>query len=206
MSLLIGTGPQGDGLLAIVRRVEEWFRLPFVVAKYAQLRAKVPVIAFGWKEREIQLNQDAEGGNRIVFMPGSGLSKRTYGTIARSERSEVSPRANRRWDLPATVSIWAVDTTNLDDDRLQWSAVTGMVERLVQAIDDYATVENPTSSTVVDFGTPYQDEFSVNRHYGVELLVPMAVRTYLRGIPLDQVTNPTVVVTKEPFNTLPPAD
>lgn len=202
-SLILGAGPQCSGLLYVTRGVREFFGQSFVQTKYAQERVKTPAVTItSWKAREIQLNQDVEGGNRIAFMPGWGLSKRSYGAIEDPDQLDSSPRTLGKWPLKCTASIWAVDNADTDDDERQWGAVERMVECFRQAVQ-YATVRDATTTTRVKFGELYDDEFSTNRHYGVELLVPMTVKVYLRDIPFDQVVGATVQITKEPFGTKP---
>ncbi|MDB4996650.1 MAG: uncharacterized protein JWM74_4082 [Myxococcaceae bacterium] len=130
-----------SGSVALVKAVRAFF-------EDSQITAKV---SLGWKERAKQDNQGAGGANRVVFTPSDdsgaggritavrGVGDRLDGDLAAG--TAESRRGLFNWERIFLVSVWAVDTSTLNDpenEEAQIEAVELLFEHVMQAVQAFA--------------------------------------------------------------------
>lgn len=122
-------------------------RTPHIVALYSAVKDFFAAqswnasIAFGRKARDLIINQGPGGANRVVFIPGALDPNQTApSSVDAGEFTEprgpggTNPRRLYWWHQPATLSIWAVDTSDLTDDAKQHAALVTLIEQTMIAI------------------------------------------------------------------------
>lgn len=134
------------------------------------------VTACGWKERPQQINQGPGGANRIVLYPGRkpGGETAAAGELTRENRpSTTNPRALITWRKLMTMSIWAADTSNLQDEELQIAAVEQLLEWAIQAA--HYAVDPATQVAVgvanLEWGSLEYTIPPVNMRFGQEIML-----------------------------------
>lgn len=149
-------------------------------------------VVFGVRELTKQINQGPNGANRVVFSPdpngdgGTILPPR----LKASGGQAGSPRPIVTWEKLLIVSIWAVDTSDKDNELLQFVAVENLFESTVQAVRSYAHAD-------ITWGSPKWTTSPVELLFGKEIRVPLRFRGALFSLPND-VRNPTPVVNRDP--------
>lgn len=167
---------------ALVCAVQEYFVANNVSAN----------VVFGVRELTQQINQGAGGANRVVFAPdpngdaGSVMDPR----LRASPGGPGSPRPIVTWEKLFIVSVWAVDTSNKDDELLQFVAVENLFESTVQAVRAFAHAD-------ITWGSPKWTTTPVELAFGRELRVPMKFRGALFALP-NVVRTPTAVINRDP--------
>jgi len=210
MSLVRVQGPQRSGLLALVEGLRAWFALPFVAAKCAEERVRIPVIGrTGWRQREQQLNTSPEGGNRVLLLPGNASG--ALGTLAMPERPGVGYGGNPRllWTnlRVVTASVWSYDPDNPDDEEAQIEASDQLVELTLQGLDKSfrATLDDAGETVVEVAGTGAilpgatlrrDTKVSVNAVMGLEVLIEFVHVEPLYDMPNDLITEVLPVIEK----------
>lgn len=96
-------------------------------------------VHLGWRKRDASgITHGDDVANRVVFVPSALAGK--GGKIAAphqpGERNadEFSTRTLRTWERAITVCVWAVDSTDPDDEEKQISAVETLFEWTVRAV------------------------------------------------------------------------
>lgn len=149
------------------------------------------VVAFGRRARPRHDNQGGAGGsNRVVVMPGDGEGGRAGRIIGARKNVGENPMPIVTWEKLFTVSVWAVDTTDPEDELKQFVAVEQLFELTVAAIRASAhadgSIGDPSWTTLA----PHE------RIYGRELLFPLSLRGPLFG-PQSPTATPTLVISKQ---------
>lgn len=201
MSLVLTTSPQGSGLLALADGLREHLKLSWIATKYAAHGAPAPFVGkTGWKVRE-QNEASPEGGNRLLLIPGHGTgTSRQHGALElprhsgigtpgwNAKDSEGTARTNWTWPRRFTLSVWSYDPRDDRDEELQITASDTLLE---MALAGLVAVGR---GSVFAAGEIYQDPFSANAPFGIELLVPLVHREPLYALPNDVITDVSVVV------------
>ena len=188
----LGSAPRGDPLVSLTEKLRSFFGQPWVQTKYGYEGTDVPVVADpGWRSRQVQLNADPAGANRLVLMPGWGLNGKDLGSFTQPIRSSSKPRtlATQRYNF--TLSAWAVDNSDVHNDGLQAAAAWSLVQSAWQGLSASAT------ANVLPGGKNYRDDYSVNLSYGWEILAEFTVLARIYDFPLDQSVGVTPTVIKE---------
>lgn len=147
-------------------------------------------VAFGLKELTKQVNQGPGGANRVVFSPdpdgdaGEILPPR----LKHHHPGKGSPRAIVNFRKKLIVSVWAVDTSDLANEALQYAAVEQLLEYTVQAV---RSVHHADS----EWEKPQWVKKDVELAFGRELRVALYLKGALFNIPND-VRTPGPVVNK----------
>lgn len=121
-----------SGLVALAKGVQGVFDAQGIDA----------VVATGVKQRTFQINQGPGGANRVVFIPGvldpsqQAPKVRDAGVFSKPRHNHAPPKPREIawWHKTISVSIWAVDTSNKDDEFTQMAAVENLLEVTVAAI------------------------------------------------------------------------
>ncbi len=160
-------------------------------------------VLFGWKEYYAQINQGADGGNRIVFVPGNALQDGADGPFsgvksvgdfditpppAVGEDAPAGIRARRLFDVNcnAMISIWGVDPARPQDDAASYEAVARLREDLVRAIWRKA-------AGLVKFSGQPKWNGTKEQQFGREQILPMFVLGTIFDLPVGTVSPaPTV--------------
>lgn len=115
------------GLVSFVDRVQEYFTDHGVTA----------AVLLGRREVWRQDNQGPGGANRVVFSPGDKGGR--FGQIAaahqpghRRTRGNARSLVNR--EALFVVSVWAVDNSDVTNERLQFLAADDLLEQTVRAV------------------------------------------------------------------------
>lgn len=142
-------------------------------------------VRLGFRERSKQINQGAGSANRVVFYPGAtGKGGKISGVLGPGG----NPRPLYIWDMLLTVSMWACDMSDPNDEAKQISAAFFLVERTTQAIHRVAGVAG-------QFQTLDWTVSPVERVHGVEVVGTMHLCANLFDVELETVT-PTPTLTK----------
>lgn len=200
MSLITSVAPHRSGLLELVRRAQQYLEHDWVRKKYADQGARLPVFAkTGWKQRE-QNFASPEGGNRLLVIPGHGSGTRLqHGALEQPRHSGIGTpgystsyaggaRAEFSWPRKFILSVWSYDGRDDRDEELQIEASDQLLELAVNALVAAG------NGSVRPAGDIYQDEFSPNAPFGIELLVPMTHSSPLYGLPHDVITDVSLSV------------
>lgn len=154
----------------------------------------VSVPPVGWRQRVQKLNEGTGRANRVLFMPGAIASGDVpevtdLGKLLRGRQSSNNPRVLFEWDIPFTMSVWAVDMTDRNDEQLQIIAVTNLLELALQAVHNARLPENPgdPASPLISVGlanliTPATVRIvtrNAEQYFGREILVGMSMKTPL---------------------------
>ena len=189
-----------SGLIALSDGVRAFFAANNVAAT---------VTPVGWRYRSFQVNQGPGGGSRVCFIPGKidpsspGAPKvLDAGTFAPPRLSSPGPRAggvttgagNPRplvsWKKVVSLSVWAVDTTDLGNDELQLAALENLVESTYQAIHNAV---DPVSGQAVGLADIELTDAvwnlpPVERAFGRELVAYFIQSGPLFDLPIDYTT------------------
>lgn len=182
-----------SGLKALVDGVRQYFLSQDYDAE---------VTSLGWKQRDMILNQGPGGANRIVFYPGfePGGRSGSGGNLDRDKRpSTTNPRALLTWHKPITMSVWAVDKTDTDNDELQFEALETLLERAVQGVQ-FSTHQDADGNVThnglasIEWGSVRWTIPPNEMRFGQEVLVefvqlcPIFAKTVDMAFPLGRVT------------------
>lgn len=171
------------GLPALVRGVRAYFAAYGVTAN----------VVLGWNARNSQINQGPGGANRVCFIPGefdgsTGAPKvAKAGTMDRNAAQNfVSHNPRMRalawWHEPITVSCWAVDPSQPQDEESQIEATNALQEATVAAIHN---ATDPVTGFAVGFANieewgavgwtlpPGENAFGRELTFGLTLLSPL---------------------------------
>lgn len=88
-------------------------------------------VVFGKREPAKNINQGSGRANRVIFEPVSGQQ---VGTFDAPRFPGGNPKAVSTFLTAATVYLWAVDSTHINDELAQYEAITALQERVVRAL------------------------------------------------------------------------
>lgn len=154
------------------------------------------VVAFGWRARSEVINQGPGGANRIVLTPGDPKSGKA-GPLKRGRQAQTNPRVLFEWDALATLSVWGVDTTDTNSERLQYAATVTLLELAVRALQnavDPAT-QTPVGVANLTLGEPSWSVENTEMYFGRELLLPITQKGPLLDRVIDTII-PTPVINR----------
>jgi hypothetical protein len=100
------------------------------------------------------------------------------------------PRPILTWERFLVVSIWAVDSSDVENELAQWSAFEALFEATVQAVLQSAHADH-------EWGDPGWIEESVERFYGYAADIPLTLHGPLFA-PAPVVRTPTLTFTRNP--------
>ena len=133
-----------SGLVALSDGVRAFFAANGVAAT---------VTPVGWRYRSFQVNQGPGGGSRVCFIPGkidptSPAAPKVVdaGTFEQPRLKTANPRPLAQWSKVVTLSVWGVDTSDLENDELQLAATENLLESTYQAM--HAAVDPVTGVNV----------------------------------------------------------
>lgn len=149
-------------IVALTNDVREYFEQHGVTAS----------VLFGRKPRAQQMNQGVGQANRVIFQPGDDGGK--FGKLAGTHQPGLrSDQGNARslvnFQCLLTVSVWAVDTTNLNDEGAHMCAAEDLFEHVVRAMADLRHGQHVWGAMTI---TPPPSE----RVFGVELRAELEYR------------------------------
>lgn len=157
-----------SGILALANGMRQYFVVNNVT--------NVVVTPCGWTQRPRILNQGTPGANRILLIPGKepGGVAGAGGTLTRDSRpTTANPRALLTWRKDVTMSVWAVDTTDLHNEELQIAALENLLELAVRAA--HSAVDPNTLTNVglaaIEWGAVRYTMPPGEMAFGKELLV-----------------------------------
>jgi hypothetical protein len=202
MSLLRSFGPKRSGLLALADDFTRYVAEAWHRGGYGGTGLPEPAVGIvGWKQREQQLNQAPEGGNRLLIIPGHGrYGTRQHGGLEQPRHSGIGTREMSRqssigepaalwtWPRKFTLSVWSYAPSSPDDEPTQIAASDSLLELAVGALVAAGR------GSIKPAGDLYQDEWSVNLGFGLELLVPFTHGEPLYGLPKDVITDVSVAI------------
>lgn len=154
-----------SGILALANGMRAYFALtgpPNIV-----------VTPCGWTQRPRIINQGTPGANRILLIPGKepGAAAGAGGILTRDSRpSTTNPRALVTWRKDVTMSVWAVDTTDLHNEELQIAAVENLLELAVRAAHSAVTLRN-VGLAAIEWGAVRYTIPPSEMAFGKEILV-----------------------------------
>jgi len=153
----------------------------------------VVVGVVGRRERSKLINQSPVGANRVLFIqPPDGAR----GTLKRGQQAHTEPRAILQWDRMVTLSVWACDSTALDDEHAQIEAAESLLELTLQAIRRAVHTESLRSFFgSIEFGTVREMVTSKELYNGVEFQVDMSLSSSLFDRQLE-ITRPKPRLTR----------
>jgi len=162
-------------------------------------------VSFGWRAREMILNQGPGGANRIVVIPGDPQSG-SAGQFTRGHQVSSNPRTLLTWHKLATLSVWGVDTTGLQDEAKQAAATETLVELAVQALHN--AIDPATGDLLgvanITWGSPrWGAPANTNQYFGRELLIPFTQRGPLFDQAFAVTTTAKAVINRDPTITTP---
>lgn len=164
--------------------------------------SNVVVTPCGWDQRPRIINQGTPGANRILLIPGKepGGAAGAGGTLTRDSRpSTANPRALVTWRKDMTMSVWAVDTTDLHNEELQIAAVETLLELAVRAAHnavDPNTLINVGVATI-EWGAVRYTVPPIAMSFGKEVLVEFVHKCPLFDAPVDKAL-PQLVLGRSP--------
>lgn len=125
-----------SGLVALVASVQAYF----------DARSVGTQVGLGWKQPTQQINQGVGRANRVVFIPSdpSGKGGKLAGAQRPGQRNvdtNLSMRSLYNWERFVTVSVWACDTTDPQNEEKQIEAVETLFEHTVRAVHYFAANE-----------------------------------------------------------------
>jgi hypothetical protein len=176
-----------SAIVVLVASTAAWFASQGVAAH---------VGAAGWKERFKQNNQGPGGANRVCFIPGDPTSGRD-GKLKRGRQTSTNPRTLLEWDRTITISVWACDISNRNDEGKQIAAVEALLERVIQAVQrayDPETGQVVGAANVVWDGVTW-NVANTDMGFGKEVLVPITLKVPFLDVSYD-VAFPEPVITK----------
>jgi hypothetical protein len=176
-----------SAIVVLVASTAAWFASQGVTAH---------VGAAGWKERFKQNNQGPGGANRVCFIPGDPTSGRD-GKLKRGRQTSTNPRTLLEWDRTITISVWACDNSNRNDEGKQIAAVEALLERTIQAVQrayDPETGQLVGAANVVWDGVTW-NVANTDMAFGREVLVPITLKVPFLDVPYD-VAFPEPIITK----------
>jgi hypothetical protein len=201
-----------SGLIALSDGVREYFGAQGITAV---------VTPVGWRYRTFQVNQGPGGGSRVCFIPGRidptmpGAPKvMPAGAIRQPSTSSPpgvpragsllagvrNPRPLRNWDKIVSVSIWAVDTSDVNNDELQLAATEDLLEATVQAmhfaIDPDTKIPVGMANVVIDEAVWVLPP--VERAFGRELVLFLTQPGPLYA-PAKDIATPQPAIVKGPI-------
>lgn len=176
-----------SGLIALADGARAYFEANGVAAV-------IPPV--GLKYRTFQINQGPGGGSRVVFIPGEYDGQLEPKAMRAGElrkprhnaTDDINPRELVWWRKSVTLSIWAVDTTNLASEQAQWAALEDLFESTVQAVHN---ARDPVSGLPVGLADVVWVNTTLNRtvienSFGFELLVTLTHSGPLFDLPIEQ--------------------
>jgi hypothetical protein len=189
------TGPDLSPLLELTDGVRAWFTNPSVQPLLAQMRITAPVVGTtGWKQREQQLNQGPGQANRVLFIPGTFPDGADEGEqVPPIRRKGVQFRVIATWKRIVTASIWAVDTTDRNNEEKQILACDRLHQLVVAALRWVAVGDFDGTGKVRR--DPKQ---SANMGFGIERLFEFVHQEEVLDLPVNLATGVTPVLTKSP--------
>lgn len=162
---------------------------------FAARDATVSVPPVGWKQRAQRLNFGANQSRRVLFMPGlipngDVPDVTDMGKLVRGRQTSANPRNLFEWDVPVTLSLCAVDISDVQDEQKQIIAVTNLLEPALTACLNARLPQDPTdpaspllnpglANFITDAMTVRVVTRNVDGAYGRELLVALRMKTTL---------------------------
>lgn len=119
-----------------------------VRAQFAQQGVQAVVTPVGWKYRSFQANQGPGGAQRVSFIPGKidptspappkvidgGTFDAARFGNAGAGLGGANPRRLITWRRLCSISVWAVDLTDVGNDEIQFAAVENLWESTYAAM------------------------------------------------------------------------
>lgn len=188
-----GAPVPSSGISALVRAVGAYFEDNGVAAQ----------VLFGMTKR------GEWAKSRVVFIPGhydgSEAPRPMAGGVfdAPQQKESLNPRELTAWIRAITVSIFAVDPTNVTDEEAQNTALENLLESTQQAM--WNAIDPISQKNVGGPGIKFLDSLvvqpPVQMAYGREILMWCTMQTPLFDLP-EQVRTPTPALTKKIVTTL----
>lgn len=158
------------------------------------------VVAAGWRERGKQINQGSGGANRVVFIPGDVKTGRAGNFAPVARKSTTNPAALAQLDELHTMSVWAYDGVNSNDEMAQVEAVEALLELAIQAV--HFAVSADTGQALGGANVKWIDKTwtisSVEITYGREVLVTFTIATSYKAQTVPTCTPGTAIISRNP--------
>lgn len=164
-----------SGLLTLVDGVQAYFDAAGLGTK---------VLATFNRERFRQRNQGDGTANRVVFLFGGEDDDETLGELVGARHNSGTSRNPRElftWKKRGVCSIWAVDTSALEDERAQIAAIENLLEQTVRAVQNVARND-------VEWGRMRVGKGPKENRYGTEILLEFEHKGPLYDVTYDVVT------------------
>lgn len=185
-----------SGVVALVASVRAYFAAMSVTAVVPPL---------GRKERTKQVNQGPGGANRVVFEMSDPAGKggklaapHIVGArdIVDADKNVVATvRSLKNWERALTVSVWAADPSDTNDEEKQIEATEALFEWVLRATNAFvASGASPAASLV--WGDTDWTSTPVERAYGFELRVGLVFKHPIFDVPID-LAFPSPALTKK---------
>lgn len=173
--------------------------LAAAIATYFQVRGfPYEVTVLGWRERWKQTNQGPGGASRIALYPGKepGGTAGDGGVLTREGRGTFDQRALVQAAKWITMSVWAVDPTNKNDEGAQIAACEDLWELAIRAVHNAVEVTpdpktgKPVVTAALGFGNVTWGNFRwtkppVELGFGQELLQEFLHKGPIFDEPID---------------------
>jgi len=171
--------------------VGEVLALPLLFdAVKAGFAAELPDVSvvFGLKEVTKQINQGSGGANRVVFAPGDLSGKFADDLPPHGIGREPRPLATELEYF--TVWIWGVDSSDLNDERKQYTAARLLYDVWRRAIYNATHTDGDNGvGPVVIYGQEWNIK-RVERKWGAEIVAVCSVQAMVPDTGLEIVAPP----------------
>jgi hypothetical protein len=184
MTAVLATQPEiVSGLLTLVDGVQAYFDKRNLGTK---------VFATFNRERFRQNNQGEGTCNRVAFLFGGEDDDENLGELTAASHNSGNARNPRElftWEKRGVCSVWAVDTSAPDDERVQIAAIENLLEQTVRAVQFVARADLKWTRMRVGKG-------SREKRYGTEILLDFEHKGPLYDVTYD-VVKPTGTITRK---------
>lgn len=167
-----------SGLVKLVKDVRSYFESYELTSE----------VRLGWRQRPQQVNQGQGQANRVIFIP-SELNGRG-GEMTAARHINYNPRAIFDWNRHFTISVWAVDSSDLQNEEKQIEAAETLVEWTMRAVQR-------SQAANIEWGETQWTINPVELKFGVEVLLSAVMRHPIFDVDSD-VGTPNGRVKRDP--------
>lgn len=144
-------------------------------------------VQFGRKKDAQQGNQGEGGANRVVFYEGDEAGN--LGEIVGPKpKNDGGPRVLFTWNQLFTVSIWAADESDTNDELKQFVALSLLWENTMQAVHAFARAD-------AVWGNPKRITQAIELPFGAALKVPLKYRRAMNDVVVSKAMGVTPALT-----------
>jgi hypothetical protein len=190
-----------SGIINLSDGVRSYFYDPGVARYLATNGVTIPEVGTtGWRQRESQLNSAptaptlaapaGQVNRRVLFMPGTEAGdegkiteprhRTGVGDALLGNPNPQRPRTLATWERIVTAWVWAVDTSDRNNEQKQIAASDNLLELVIQALQWFAQADFVAGSGIVRRPIPA----TANLPMGREILYQFVHREPVFAIPV----------------------